>query len=71
MVCCRKSLEERSVKQMPNIMEFIEKETSLRVRLANRYTTVTKYDCDLTSEWWEKFKALTPEKLFKAKSILH
>lgn len=71
MVCCRKSLEERSVKQMPKIMEFIEKETSLRVRLANRYTTVTKYDCDLTSELWEKFKALTPEKLFKAKSILH
>ncbi len=56
---------------MPKIMEFIEKETSLRVRLANRYTTVTKYDCDLTSELWEKFKALTPEKLFKAKSILH
>ncbi len=45
-------------------------DANLRARLANRYTTVTKHDCDLTSEWWEKFKALTSEKLEKAKSII-
>lgn len=42
----------------------------LRNRLADRYTTVTKHDCDLTNEWWEKFKALPPDKLEKAKAII-
>lgn len=45
-------------------------DADLRERLAERYTTVTEHDCDLANEWWEKFKALTPEKLEKAKSII-
>ncbi len=45
-------------------------DADLRSRLADRYTTVTKHDCDLTSEWWDKFNALAPEKLEKAKSII-
>ena len=28
------------------------------------------HDCDLTSEWWEKFKSLEPGKLEKAKAII-
>lgn len=38
---------------------------NLRNRLADRYTTITKHDCDLTSEQWEEFKALPPDKLEK------
>ena len=45
-------------------------DAELRTRLADRYATVTKHDCDLTSEWWDKFNALTPEKLEKAKNII-
>ena len=45
-------------------------DAKLRERLADRYTTITKNDCDLTNEWWEKFNALTPEKLEKAKAII-
>ena len=45
-------------------------DADLRNRLADRYTTVTKHDCDLTNEWWEKFKALPPDKLEKAKAII-
>ena len=45
-------------------------DANLRERLADRYTTKTEYDCDLTNEWWEKFSALTPEKLEKAKAII-
>lgn len=45
-------------------------DADLRTRLAERYTTVTKHDCNLTSEWWAKFKILPPQKLEKAKSII-
>lgn len=45
-------------------------DADLRARLAERYTTVTEHDCDLANEWWAKFKALTAEKLEKAKSII-
>jgi len=45
-------------------------DADLRNRLADRYTTITKHDCDLTSEWWEKFKALPPDKLETAKAII-
>lgn len=45
-------------------------DADLRARLAERYTTVTEHDCDLTSEWWEKFSALPPEKLEQAKAII-
>ena len=45
-------------------------DADLRARLAERYTNVTEHDCDLANEWWEKFKALTAEKLEKAKSII-
>ena len=31
---------------------------------------ITSHDCDLTNEWWAKFKALSPEKLEKAKTII-
>ena len=42
----------------------------LRLRLADRYTTVTKHDCNLANEWWSKFVALPPEKLKMAKDII-
>ena len=45
-------------------------DADLRARLAERYTNVTEHDCDLANEWWEKFNALTPEKLEEAKSII-
>lgn len=45
-------------------------DADLRNRLADRYTTKTKYDCDLTNVWWKKFNALSPEKSAKAKSII-
>lgn len=45
-------------------------DADLRKRLADRYTTVTEHDCDLTNEWWEKFQSLSPEKLKVAKSII-
>lgn len=45
-------------------------DANLRRRLADRYTTVTEHDCDLTNEWWEKFQSLPPEKLKVAKSII-
>lgn len=45
-------------------------DADLRTRLANRYTTITKYDCDLANEWWSKFTALSSEKLEQAKSII-
>lgn len=45
-------------------------DADLRSRLAERYTTVTEHDCDLTSEWWTKFKSLSPHQLEKAKAII-
>ena len=45
-------------------------DADLRQRLSNRYTTVTEHDCDLTNEWWDKFKALSPEKYEKATNII-
>ena len=45
-------------------------DADLRARLAERYTIVTEHDCDLANEWWEKFNALTPKKLKRAKSII-
>ena len=45
-------------------------DANLRKRLADRYTTVTEHDCDLTNEWWEKFQSLSPEKLKVAKAII-
>lgn len=45
-------------------------DAELRNRLADRYTTVTEHDCDLTHEWWGKFNALSPEQLEQAKSII-
>lgn len=45
-------------------------DADLRNRLADRYTTVTEHDCDLANEWWEKFQALSPTKLEKAKKII-
>ena len=45
-------------------------DADLRQRLSDRYTTVTKYDCDLANEWWIKFNALPPQKLVKAKKII-
>lgn len=45
-------------------------DADLRNRLANRYTEVTKHDCNLTNEWWDKFEALSAEKMECAKSII-
>lgn len=43
---------------------------NLRKKLANRYKKKTPHDCDLTNEWWEKFRNLSPEKEKTAKSII-
>lgn len=45
-------------------------DAELRARLAERYTTITEYDCDLANEWWVKFTTLSPEKLEQAKTII-
>lgn len=45
-------------------------DANLRSRLSKRYTTKTSHDCDLTSEWWDKFTHLTPDKMDIAKSII-
>lgn len=43
---------------------------NLRTRLADRYKNHSEEDCDLANEWWEKFSALSAEKLEKAKGII-
>lgn len=45
-------------------------DANLRKRLADRYKNHSENDCDLTNEWWEKFNALEPEKLERAKEII-
>ena len=45
-------------------------DADLRSRLAGKYTTITKHDCDLANEWWEKFSSLSMPKLEIAKSII-
>lgn len=45
-------------------------DAKLRNRLSDRYTKTSKYDCDLTNEWWEKFNSLSSKKLEIAKSII-
>lgn len=45
-------------------------DADLRNRLAGKYTTVTKHDCNLANEWWEKFSALSGDQLEKAKEII-
>ncbi len=42
----------------------------LRNRLQDKYTQYSEDDCNLTNEWWNKFKNLSPEKLELAKSII-
>jgi len=43
---------------------------SLRIRLANRYTSETDIDCDYANEWWNKFNSLSAKKLEIAKRII-
>ena len=45
-------------------------DADLRDRLADKYTTVTRHDCNLTNEWWSKFTALSIEQLNEAKNII-
>lgn len=45
-------------------------DADLRSRMAARYTTTTKHDCNLTAQWWAKFSALSEEKLAQAKAII-
>lgn len=45
-------------------------DADLRARMSHRYPTITKQDCDLTSEWWLKFSSLPSNKLVKAKNII-
>lgn len=42
----------------------------LRNRLAYKYATTTKYDCNLANDWWEKFNALDASQLERAKEII-
>lgn len=43
---------------------------NLREKLADKYTSHSPDDCDLTNEWWEKFNALNSSQLEIAKSII-
>lgn len=45
-------------------------DAELRSRLVDRYPVNTKFDCDLTNEWWNKFNNLDANKLKKAKDII-
>lgn len=45
-------------------------DASLRKKLADRYTTITKHDCDLANEWWKKFSSLSQLQLTEAKKII-
>lgn len=45
-------------------------DVELRERLAERYTSHSDDDCDLTNEWWEKFRNLSPKKKEKAEKII-
>ena len=45
-------------------------DAELRERLADRYKDRSADDCDLATEWWEKFNQLPPEKLDHLKSIV-
>lgn len=45
-------------------------DASFRTRFADKYKADIKRECDLTSEWWGKFQALSPAKLEKIKSII-
>ncbi|MBR7127303.1 MAG: hypothetical protein IKD09_01815 [Lentisphaeria bacterium] len=45
-------------------------DADLRHRLAGKYSTVTKHDCNLANEWWDKFTALSPDQMQKAKEII-
>ena len=45
-------------------------DADLRARLAEKYKTVTEHDCDLATEWWDKFNSLSPDKLLVAKDII-
>ena len=51
-------------------LQFVHKACVYRERLAERYTNHSDKDCDLTNEWWDKFNALPPEKLERAKEII-
>ena len=45
-------------------------DADLRARLAEKYKTVTEHDCDLATDWWDKFNSLSPDKLLVAKDII-
>ena len=57
---------------MPEIFIIYRRvyDAELRTRLADKYKTTTKHDCDLANEWWEKFNKLTPKRQEKAKAII-
>ncbi len=43
---------------------------NLRNRLAEKYKTHSKNDCNLANEWWEKFSSLSNKKREAAKTII-
>lgn len=45
-------------------------DSELRERLAEKYKNHSEKDCDDANVWWEKFNALSPKKLEKAKKII-
>lgn len=45
-------------------------DSELRERLAEKYTSHSDDDCDLTNEWWKAFSALSPSKREKAEKII-
>lgn len=64
--------EFRKILWMPETFIIYRRQydANLRERLADRYKNHSDKDCDLTNEWWDKFNALPPEKLEKAKAII-
>lgn len=45
-------------------------DAKLRARLEDKYKTKTEQDCDLATEWWNKFSSLPADKLSIAKEII-
>jgi hypothetical protein len=64
--------EFRKILWMPETFIIYRRQydANLRNRLAERYTSHSKEDCDLANEWWEKFSALPYDKSEKAKEII-
>lgn len=64
--------EFRKILWMPETFIIYRRQydAELRERLADKYKNLSDADCNLANEWWDKFNALVPDKLEKAKAII-